>query len=402
MLMARLGLNRNAQCVTGDQWSQLSSCPSRLLLLVLAMPVLLLGACASHSAHLSAPAELHGHSVPELPEPNFTRISPAMLEFLDQHVVQNRSKEETAWSLVWAATDQNFRRFDYLPDVTLPPTEAFDRQTGNCLSFSAMFMLMARHLGLNAWYQEVEVPQQWSHTNDTFLVSMHVNVVLESARAGGSWVIDVSGTDNSRSRLQRRITDSAVLAQYYNNLGAEALTGGDLGTAYAWFRKAIDTEPGLHYLWSNLGVVYSRNEQLDDATRAYLTALKLDSSSSMAANNLYLIYQKTGNRVAAAELQKRVDKNRQKNPYYLSYLSAVALEEGRLDESLELAERAVKLQQNEFRFHYQLARALAREGKLQQAEASLHRAMELAPDELAASMAQLDRIEQLEQLPELP
>jgi len=400
--MASLGLNGNAQRLKTAQRARLGSFPSRpthAVLAVLAVPFLLLGACASRPVHLDAPPELQGHIVPELTEPNFTQISPAMLDFLDEYVEQSRGKEEAAWSLVWAATDQNLRRFDYRPDLTLPPTEAFDRKAGNCLSFSSMFMLMARHLGLNAWYQEVEVPQQWSHTNDTLLVSMHVNVVLESARGGGSWVIDVSGMDNSRSRMQRRITDSVVLAQYYNNLGAEALTDGDLATAYAWFTKAIETEPELHYLWSNLGVVYNRNEQVDDATRAYLTALDLDSSSTMAANNLYLIYEKTGNRVAAAELQKQVDKNRRKNPYYLSYLSEVALEEGRLDESLKLAERAIKLQQNEYRFHYQLARARAREGKSAEAEASLQRAMELAPADLAASMAQLDPLEQLPALP---
>ncbi len=403
--MASLGLNSNAKRANTARRERLCLQPSRPLqavLALLAIPLLLLGACASNPVYLNAPPELEGHVVPKVAEPDFTRISPAMLEFLDQHVVQNRGKDQTAWSLVWAATDQSIRRFDYRPDMTLPPVEAFDRKTGNCLSFSSMFMLMARHLGLNAWYQEVEVPQQWSHSKDTLLVSMHVNVVLESDHGAGSWVVDVSGVGNSRSRLQRRIKDSVVLAQYYNNHGAEALTEGDLGTAYAWFRKAIDIEPGLHYLWSNLGVVFSRNEQLDDATRSYLTALQLDSGSTMAANNLHMIYEKTGNLQAAAELQKRVDKNRRKNPYYLSYLSELALEEGRLDESLELAERAVKLQQNEFRFHYQLARALARDGKLAEAEASLQRAMELAPADLAASMAQLEQVEQLEQLPELP
>ncbi len=403
--MASLGLNRNAQRLNAARGVRLSSNSSRLMLAILASSLLLLGACASHSVDLNAPPALEGQVVPELVEPEFTRISPAMVEFLDRYVEQDRGKEAAAWSLVWAATDQSIRRFDYRPDLTLPPQEAFDRKTGNCLSFSSMFMLMARHLGLNAWYQEVEVPQQWSHTNDTLLVSMHVNVVLESARGMGSWVVDVSGMDNSRSRLQRRIKDSVVLAQYYNNLGAEALTVGDLGTAYAWITKAIATEPELHYLWSNLGVVYNRNEQLDDATRAYLTALQLDGGSTMAANNLYLIYEKTGNLQAAAELQKRVDKNRRKNPYYLAYLSELALEEGRLDDSSKLAERAVKLQQNEYRFHYQLARALAREGKLAEAEASLQRAKELAPAEMAASMAQLDKLdklEQLEQLPQLP
>jgi len=400
--MANVILKRPAVAPDAAPGRQLPSCPSLLLLAILAIPLLLLSACASHPAIHAAPAALEGQFVPEVVEPNFTRISPAMVEFLDRYVEQDRGKEAAAWSLVWAATDQSLRRFDYRADVTLPPVEAFDRKTGNCLSFSTMFMLMARHLGLNAWYQEVEVPQQWSHTNDTLLVSMHVNVVLESGQGNGSWVVDVSGMDNSRSRMQRRIRDSVVLAQYYNNLGVQALTEGDLGTAYAWITKAIESEPGLHYLWSNLGVVFSRNEQVDDATRSYLLALQLDSGSTMAANNLFMIYEKTNNLQAAAELQKRVDRSRRKNPYYLAYLSELAFEEGRLDESLKLAERAVKLQQNEFRFHYQLARVLAREGDLTEAQASLQRAMELAPADLATSMAQLEQTQELWELPELP
>jgi len=382
--MARSGLNRNAQH---------NGC-------LLLLPVLLLlGACASQPTFLKQTAPLRGLTVPTVSEPNFSQISPAMLDFLDQYVEQRRGKEKATFSLVWAATDQNLRRFDYRPELTLSPTETFDQKTGNCLSFSAMFMMMARHLDLNAWYQEVEVPQQWSNNNDTLLVSMHVNVVIESTRSGASWVIDVSGMDNSRYRLQRRIKDSVVLAQYYNNLGAEALTEADLGRAYAYFTKAIETEPGLHYLWSNLGVVYSRNEQLDDAIQAYEAALDLDSSSTMAANNLYMIYEKTGNLQAGADLQKRVEKNRRKNPYYLTHLSTVAYDEGRLEESRELVEKALKLQQNEYRFHYQLARILGREGRRSEAGASLQRALDLAPADAAENLAHLTA---LEALPELP
>jgi Flp pilus assembly protein TadD len=355
----------------------------------------MLNGCASQPARLQIPSTLQGHTIPAVVEPDFTTPSPAILEFLDEHVEKDRGKEHTAWNLVWAATDPNVRRFYYQPDVTLPPLETFDQQRGNCLAFSAMFMMMARHLGLNAYYQEVEIPQQWSNDNNTLLISMHINVVIEG-KHGGSWVIDVSGRSNSSSRMQRRIDDEVVVAQYYNNIGANALTDGDLGKAFAYITKAIETEPELHYLWSNLGVVYSRNEQLEEATRAYQTALQIDPASTMAANNLYLIYEKTGNLQAGADLQKRVEKNRLKNPYYLAHLSTVAYDEGRLEESRQLAEKALKLQQNEYRFHYQLARTLMREGKRQEAEISLQRALELAPKDLTVTMAQLD------QLPDLP
>ncbi len=377
-------------------------CPRHSLcrsLLILSLINLLLTACASQAHHFKAPASLIGHEIPTVVEADFTQISPEMIAFLDRYVEQHQGKGQISWNLVWAATDQNMLRFNYDPALTLPPLEAFAQHQGNCLSFSSMFILMARHLGLTAWYQEVEIPQQWNNDHDTLLVSMHVNVVVEGVR-DSSWVVDVSGRATARSRLERRIPDEVVVAQYYNNLGAEALTQGDLGKAFAYISKAIEIEPNLHYLWSNLGVVYVRNEQLDEAVDAYQTALQINSNSTMAANNLYLIYQRTGNVLAAAELEKRVEKNRRKNPYYLSYLSAVAYEEGRLDDSRQLAERAVSLHETEYRFHYQLARTLMMEGKRAEAQLSLQRAMELAPDELPTDI--LSRLAQLDQLPELP
>lgn len=361
--------------------------------------LLLLPGCAMQATQLREPDPLLGHTIPPVAEANFTRISPEMLAFIDRNVDQDSGRSQAAWSLIWASTDQNIRPFLYRPELTLPPTETFNQKQGNCLSYSAMFMLMARHLGLKAWYQEVEIPQQWNNENDTLLVSMHVNVVVEG-ELGSHWVVDVSGRNTGRSQLQRRIPDEVVLAQYYNNLGADALTRNELGEAYAYIRKAIETEPKLHYLWSNLGVVFIRNEQVDAATEAYLTALSIDPGSTMAANNLYLIYEKTGNMLAAAELQKRVDRNRRKNPYYLSHLSAKAFAEGRLDESRKLAERAVELNQGEYRFHYQLARTLIEEGKRPEAQASLQRALELAPEDLSREL--LSSLDETDHLPELP
>jgi tetratricopeptide (TPR) repeat protein len=366
------------------------------LRLLVGLPlVTLLFACASQPREFYSPAPLLGHQIPPIEEPNFHQISPEMVEFLDQFVTQNRGKTKAAWELVWAVTDPNIRTFIYDPGLTLPPVETFHRQSGNCLSYSAMLMMMARHLGLKASYQEVEIPQQWNSDNNTLLVSMHINVVIEGDREG-SWIVDVSGRAESRSRLQRRIKDHSVLAQYYNNLGADALANEDLGKAYAYISKAIDTDPQLQYLWSNLGVVFSRNEQLEDATRAYLTALKIDPGSSMAANNLYLIYEKTGNIEAAQDLEKRVARNRKNNPYYLSHQSEEAFEEGRYADSQKLLEKALRIHDGEFRFHYQLARTLVVQGKKSAALASLQRAIELAPPDFPVSVAQL------EQLPELP
>jgi len=351
-------------------------------------------ACASTAAPPSRIVPLRAHPDFHVPDLDVTAVSPEMEQFLEVYVGKIDNLDNRAWKLAWAASDRNILPFRYDPALTLTSVEAFASRRGNCLSFANMLVAMARNQGLKAWYQEVEIPPQWSSTNDTVMVSLHVNVVIHGRH--DEWVLDISGENMSTSRKIRRISDTEALAQHYNNLGANALIEGDLGQAYAYYFKAIETAPELPYVWSNLGVVYNRNGQTEDARRAYLQALQIDPGQSTAANNLFAIYQKEGNLDAAHRLQAQVDRYRRKNPYYLYYLSTVAAEQGHYDESTAMLRKAISMYEGEYRFHYELARMEALSGDMDAAQASLHRALELAPDGSPISGATL------ENLPPLP
>jgi tetratricopeptide (TPR) repeat protein len=270
--------------------------------------------------------------------------------------------------------------FDYDPQVTLQADEAFAARTGNCLTFSSLFIAMAREAGLEAWYQEIVIPPKWRAVNDTLLVSMHVNAVVKDN--GKRYTVDVSRRKPHRKDVARRLSDLEAEAQYYNNLGAEALIENDLAKAYAYFKKALNNDPGLAYVWSNLGVVYRRNEQTNDAMTAYRFALQLDPDQTVALNNLFLIYEEDGNLESAATLRKRVEKNRLQNPYYLHHLAEVANEEQRYSDAIGLLNRAIRMDENEYRFHYTLAQSQYYAGDAEIARASLDRAKQLAPAKL--------------------
>jgi tetratricopeptide (TPR) repeat protein len=359
-----------------------------------ALTALLLTACADVSVAPSRLPALLNHDVFHVPDVELQAVSPEMQAFLEHYVSGADSPESRAWNLVWATTDRSILPFKYQPELTLTSTEAFALRKGNCLAFSNMLIAMARSQGLKAWYQEVEVPPKWSSTNNIVMVSMHVNVVLQGRI--DDWIVDISRENVSSSRRVRRISDQEALAQHYNNLGADALTEEDLARAYAYYAKAIATMPRLPYLWSNLGVVYNRNGQTEDARRAYLEALRIDPAHSTAANNLFLIYQREGNLAAAQELQARVERHRRRNPYYLYFLSSQAADQGNYEESMAILEKAIRLNDSEYRFHYELARIQALSGDRKAAQASLERALQLAPDGSPISGASL------ENLPDLP
>lgn len=344
-----------------------------------ALVTALLSACASKEIIRTPPIpELSNQPRYDIESIDPLAMSTEMKQFVDNHLGSRRFAEDRAWKLAYAALDPYILDFDYDPHVTLTAREAFRTRRGNCLAFSNMFIAMARYAGLSAWYREVEIDPEWNSREDTLLVSLHVNAATQER--GKEYVIDVSRRPVRQGERYHVISDDEAEAQFYNNLGANALVKNDLPMAYAYFRKADEIMPGLPYIWSNLGVVLNRNEQVDDAILAYETALQLDTRHTVSLNNLYSIYEEQGDLEKAEQLQQRVERNRRKNPYYLHYLSEVAFSERLWDEAIEYANRAIRLEHGEYSFYYTLAQLQYQTGQLDRAEGNLRIAEKLAPE----------------------
>lgn len=340
-----------------------------------------LASCSARSLRQPDIPPLAGHPAHEVPRVDLLHLSPEMKQFAARYAEAGEGDASKAWRLTYAALDPYLLGFQYDPGITLPADEAFQARRGNCLTFSSLFVAMARAAGLPAWYQEVRIPPKWSAVNETLLVSKHVNAVV--SERGEEYVIDVSRRQKKPNEETRRLSDSEAEAQYYNNLGADALVHNDLATAHAYFRAALETRSGLAYVWSNLGVVYRRNGQTSDAMFSYETALKLDPRQAVALNNLYTLYADEGDVEAAAALEARVERNRRDNPFYLLHLAEIANEEQRWADAIELLKRAIRLDATEYRFHYALAQSQYSAGFTDAARTSIDRARQLAPANLA-------------------
>jgi Flp pilus assembly protein TadD len=307
-------------------------------------------------------------------------VSPAMDEFLARYVLKYADPQTRLHLLMKSVTSAGVLGFDYDESFTLTASEAFDRRAGNCIGFANMMIALARRAGLKAEYQEVFRQREWFSHEDTVLLVKHINVVVESHRY--TYVLDASGIKINPNTRRRIIGDNYAKALYLNNIGAEALLNHDLPTAHAYMSKAIDTEPQVSDPWVNMGVVFSRNEQMDDAEFTFMRALEIDASEYSAMSNLYEVYLAEENLEAAEMLHAKVEKYRSKNPYYLLKLSDEALEQARYKESISLLERAIKKKKDDHQLHFALAKTQYLSGEIIAAEGSLVRARELAPQNM--------------------
>lgn len=334
-------------------------------------------ACATQAVQTPPVPELNNHPRYDIESVDLLGMSTEMRQFVEAQLKGRDMDNDRAWALAYAMLDPWILDFTYDPQVTLTAREAFRTRRGNCLTFSNLFVAMARESGLNAWYREVEIAPEWSSIDDTLLVSMHVNAA--TAERGTEYVVDVSRRRQRDGERVRRLSDREAEAMFYNNLGAHALVANDLPMAYAYFLKAISTHDQLPYAWTNLGVVLRRNEQTEDAILAYETALQIDDDHSVALNNLFSIYDEDGPAEAAAAIQARVERNRRRNPFYLNYLAEIAIEEELWDEAIRYANRAIRLQEDEYRFYYRLAQSQYQAGETDRAQSNLELARQLAP-----------------------
>lgn len=354
----------------------------RLILLFTAM--LVLGACASTPRERVTPPPLKNAGPPvQIDDVDVIAVSPAMEEFLDRYVLKYNNEKTRLDLLTMAITRSGVMGFEYDETLTMTASEAFDLRRGNCVAFSNLVVALARRAGLKANYQEVFLSPEWSEfEDDTVLLYKHINVVVETRQM--SWLVDVSGIKIKHTDHRRLVEDSYAKALYFNNIAVEALLVKDLPLAFAYVNSAIETDPNVIDPWVNLGVIYGRNEQLEDAAFAFRQALKIDPGDQSAMSNLYEIYLEQENFADAEALEPRVERYRRKNPYYLLRLSNEALAQEQYAESISLLQKAIKKKQDDHKLYFALARTQYLSGQVTKAQDSLSRARELAPEDMIA------------------
>jgi len=304
------------------------------------------------------------------------QMTPEMITFVDSYMDGAQNRYARMKRLVYAIIgDGNFELI--YDDKTRTAQETFLAARGNCLSFTNLFIAMARHVDIHAEYQEVEIPPEWSIVGESFLFSQHVNVLVDLG-VGLQRVVDFNMYDFQVTYDRRVISDARARAHYFNNIGVEHMLKGETTLAYANFRQALFEDDRFSPAWINMGVLHRREKYPNYAEAAYKQALDIYQFNLIAMSNLANLYDDEGKTELAEQYLARVQSHRMKNPYYRFQIANAAFIDGDYETAIKNLKYAIEKREDEDRFYFLLSLSYLMSGDKDEAQHWMKKAEEVA------------------------
>ncbi|MES2584124.1 MAG: hypothetical protein V4627_15485 [Pseudomonadota bacterium] len=296
---------------------------------------------------------------------------------LDEGV--GRSSERRLELLVARLYGPNGIRLAYSTGHTTGASETWHNKRGDCLSLTILAYAAARHLGINAHMQEVRTPPLVDRRDGVDFVNGHVNVFIRFASevtvngqsfGAGSFIIDFEPQVGSR-RTGHWLTESAILARYYNNRAAEYLVQKDDARAYAYYRAAIELAPDYAAPFGNLAQLYARHGLLAGAEQLLHHAIALDGPSYAPLRAMHQLLSLQGRAAEARRYAELLEKRQDEDPYHWMGVGIAALQNGRNAAAIRALERAASLTAGFEELHFYLGVAYGRNGQSEAANKQL-------------------------------
>lgn len=282
----------------------------------------------------------------------------------------------------------------YQYDASSTVAESFRTRKANCLAFTLMTVALGREAGLTVFGQEIDRVLSWQLTGSVVMQNTHTNagVMINGERL----VVDVASDELLPITPPRRIEDQRLLALFYNNNAMQLMVDGHAQQARTWLDAALKlgADP---MLWNNAGVLSLRTGDSPAAERLFLRALKQNPRHNASLFNLVALYQRNGDTVRAERWKKRADRVLRRDPVQQFSWGLQSEQAGNYAEAVRHFRQAIALDRDEQLFHFGLARAYMRLGRLRLADNELVRAHDLSSgDQQARYQTKLDALRRMQ------
>lgn len=306
------------------------------------------------------------------------------------------SKTFTARQLALMLLEDGRLGITYERDSNATAMEVYTQRRANCISFTNLFVGMARSLGINANYAEVTEVSSFNKVGHTIVYNSHIcAVVFEGPKA---YLIDFSFRPNPQYHSWRAISDLEAVASFYNNIASQLYLKGDdsdsMAKALALYKMALKIYPNSASTYNNLGVLRLRQDDAAGAEKMFRKALEIRPGYFAAYTNLGSIYRKRGEMDKAIKLIKEAIAASPSNPYAHHTLGRYYQEIGDNDKAEASLRKALRIDKYFTEARHELGRLYLRMGRGKEALHQFALALKFHPDDSIAR-SKVDLIRQL-------
>jgi len=221
--------------------------------------------------------------------------------------------------------------------------DVFEQRKANCLSFSQIFVAMAREAGIPAYYLRVGDIDGYEQQGDLIIVSGHITAGYGEPTHRKVLEFNLDPVLNYDYRRAEPISDVTAIALYYTNRAAELIQARELETAIEAADTALELDPELAIAWVNRGVGLRRMGRWEEAEMSYAKALEHRPNFEPALQDLETVMRLQGRFDEAEQVAAHIRKLGTRNPFNLLRLGDDSLSRGHPADARIYYRRALRL-----------------------------------------------------------
>ncbi len=282
--------------------------------------------------------------------------------------------------------DKGYINFKYEADMSLTAVQAFHARKGDCLSYTNLFLGIARYLKVHAYFIHVSEARAYYERGGTFFVSSHMAVGYGGGRVGEGMspytvVVDFTReVSDWRLWIYESVSDTTAFALFYNNVAVDYMVNGQLPRADKLLTFLLEKQPRVKELYNNLAVLRMREGRYKDALALLQTGIQLFPGFQSFYTNAVLAARGAHEPALARRLSQQGRQVARHDPFFLFNQGVDDYSKGHFDEAVEAFKSALRRQPNNPFIYAWLSRVYLAAGESEAGVKAYQKALELAPN----------------------
>ena len=306
-------------------------------------------------------------------------LDPELSAELRSPKMQRSSVENRIQYLVNTLSNNKQQPFLYTSGKSTVAAETWRSRAGDCLSLTVLAYSMANELKLTVTMQEVEGPMVFDRRGNIDYRVGHVNLFVHrhmsneasiASSMNRGVVIDFEPSYVA-ARSGKALSREAILARYYNNLGAEFLGKGHNAMAYAYFKAAMQHDPAFTAAATNMAWLYWSKGYAKATEGVLVMAVAANTETDTAVRGLHRLLVSQGRMQEALQYEALLEARQKQEPYYWINRGLEQLKANNNHSAIESLERAQSLTTGFSEVHRYLAVAYLNDGRHEKAREQL-------------------------------